>query len=192
MGRPYDPARAMRERLLKLERQARAREDARAVAEGVAETVGLARERGTAFDKPAAKRGGRETPYRRQAGLEWLARKGRISERQKAAGERYGACWRRAEAAPTIGSTLEVQPGTSLAGGAPLSLVLAQAEGRKQAEAKLALYRRQLLGQFDLISACDLVCGQELTPREAAAGDRDSARLEAVLKVALDILAAAG
>ena len=38
---------------------------------------------------------------------------------------------------------------------------------------------------------CDLICGQELTPREAGGGDRDAARIEAVLKVALDLLAMA-
>jgi hypothetical protein len=44
------------------------------------------------------------------------------------------------------------------------------------------------LGQADLIAACDRVCGEELTPREAAGGEREAARLEAILKVALDIL----
>ena len=65
MGRAYDPARAMRERLKTLEARERARTEARAVAEGVAETVDLARARGAAFEKPAARRGERETPYRR-------------------------------------------------------------------------------------------------------------------------------
>src|SRR5438309_528613 len=71
MGRIHDPARAMRERLKILEAREKARAEARAVAEGVAETVGLARRRGAAFEKPPAGRGGRETPYRRQPGLEW-------------------------------------------------------------------------------------------------------------------------
>jgi hypothetical protein len=38
-------------------------------------------------------------------------------------------------------------------------------------------------------AACDLVCGRELTPREAGGGDREGVRLEAVLLVALDLLA---
>jgi hypothetical protein len=50
--------------------------------------------------------------------------------------------------------------------------------------------RRKLGRQSDLVAACDLVCGEEKTPREAAGADRDAGRLEAVLKVALDILAA--
>jgi hypothetical protein len=188
MGRAYDPARAMRERLRVLEAREKGRADARAVADGVAETVALARSRGAAFEKPAARRGERETPYRRQTGLDWLARKGRITPRQKAAGEAYGACWRRAGAAPTIGSTLEVQPSSGLAAGPSLGQLLRQAAGRQRAEAELAGFRARLFGQSDLVSVCDLVCGQELTPREAGGGERDGARIEAVLKVALDLL----
>jgi len=191
MGRIHDPARAMRERLKTLEAREKARREARAVAEGVAETVALARGRGAAFEKPRARRGERETPYRRQPGLDWLLKKGRISERQKAAGETYGACFRRAGSAPPIGSTLEVQPGGGLALGPSLGLVLKQAAGRLRAEEELAALRARLFGQSDLVSVCDLVCGRELTPREAGGGDRDAARIEAVLKVALDILAAA-
>jgi hypothetical protein len=192
MGRAYDPARAMRERLKILEAREKGRSEARAVAEGVAETVTLVRSRGGAFEKPAARKGERETAYRRQAGLEWLAKKGRITEGQKAAGEAYGACWRRAGSAPPIGSTLEVQPSGGLAAGPSLGLVLKQAAGRLRAEEELTALRARLFGQSDLVTVCDLICGQELTPREAGGGDRDAARIEAVLKVALDILAAAG
>jgi hypothetical protein len=190
MGRPYDPARAMRERLKILEARETARAEGRAVAEGVAETVALARSRGAAFEKTAARKGERETPYRRQAGLEWLLKKGRISERQKAAGESYGERFRRAGATPAMGSTLEVQPSGGLAAGPSLGLVLRQAAGRLKAEEELAAMRTRLFGQSDLVSVCDLICGQELTPREAGGGDREAARIEAVLKVALDILAA--
>jgi hypothetical protein len=190
MGRAYDPARAMRERLKILEAREKARAEGRAVADGVAETVALGRARGAAFEKTVARKGERATPYRRQAGLEWLLKKGRISERQKAAGESYGACWRRAGSAPAIGSTLEVQPSGGLAGGPSLGLVLKLAAGRLKAEEELAAMRTRLFGQSDLVTVCDLICGQELTPREAGGGDRDAARIEAVLKVALDILAA--
>ena len=192
MGRAYDPARAMRERLKILEAREKGRVEARAVADGVAETVALARSRGAAFEKLPAQRGGRETPYRRQVGLEWLLKKGRITEAQKAAGEAYGACWRRAGSAPAIGSTLEVQPSGGLAAGPSLGLVLKQAAGRLRAEEELAALRARLFGQSDLVTVCDLVCGQELTPREAGGGERDAARIEAVLKVALDILSARG
>jgi hypothetical protein len=193
MGRPYDPARAMRERLKVLEAREQARTEAKAVAEGVAESVDLARGRGAAFEKPAArlgaKGGERETPYRRQTGLEWLAKKGRITAAQRQAGEAYGAAFRRAGAGARIGSTLEVQPGGGgSAGGPSLALVLARAEGRLRAEDALAAMRGRLFGQGDLVSVCDQVCGRELTPREAGGGEREGLRVEAVLKVALDLL----
>ncbi|WP_374471089.1 hypothetical protein [Phenylobacterium sp.] len=189
MGKPFDPARETRGRLEMLERREKARAEARAVADGVAETVGLSRRRGAAIVKAPAARGAREKPYRRQTGLEWLARKGRLTERQVQAGLRYGEAFRRAEAGPKIVSTLEVQPGGSAQGGPPLSVLVAMARGRRHAADTLAGYRRRLMDQADLVGACDLCCGQEMTPREAAGGERDGARLEAVLKVALDILA---
>jgi hypothetical protein len=192
MGRPYDPARAMRERLKILEARERGRSEAQAVSEGVEETVTLSQARGAAIEKAPAKPGERSTPYQRRSGLEWLASKGRITERQRLAGERYGACYRRAGAEPAIGSTLNLTPGASLPGGPSLGLLLKMAHGRRQAEAELAARRAVLFGQGDLVTACDLICGQELTPREAAGGDRDAARMEAVLKVGLDLLAAAG
>ena len=188
MGRPYDPARAMRERLKVLEARERARTEARAVAEGVAETVDLARYRGAEFEKPAARRGERETAYRRQTGLEWLANKGRISAEQRQMGEAYGAAFRRAGQGARIGSTLEVQPGGGGAAGPELALVLRRAEGRMRAEEALAVMRQRLFGQGDLVSVCDQVCGRELTPREAGGGEREGLRVEAVLKVALDLL----
>jgi hypothetical protein len=191
MGRAYDPARAMRERLKILEAREKGRTEARAVADGVCESVALAQARGAEFDKAAGRKGERETPYRRQAGLEWLAQKGRITERQKAAGESYGACFRRAGSAPPLGSTLEVQPSGGLAAGPSLGLVLKQAAGRLKAEEELTALRARLFGQSDLVTVCDLICGEELTPREAGGGDRDAGRIEAVLKVALDILAMA-
>jgi hypothetical protein len=188
MGRPYDPARAMRERLKVLEAREKARGEARAVAEGVAESVALSQERGAAFDKSAARRGERETPYRRQTGLEWLARKGRITAAQRKAGEADGAAWRRAAQGARIGSTLEVQPSGGLAGGPSLALILRRAEGRMRAEEALASMRARLFTQSDLVEVCDLVCGRELTPREAGGGEREGLRIEAVLKVALDLL----
>lgn len=191
MKRFFDPARRERERLLTLEQRARSQSEARAVADGVAETVALSQARGAGFEAPKRQPGMREAPYRRQPGLDWLARKGRLSAEQKAAGERYGACYRRARSEGAIRSSLDLKPRTSAPGGAALSDILARAEGSAQAAARLVGYRRQLLRQPDLVAACDLVCGQELTPREAAGGEREAGRLEAVLGVALDILARA-
>lgn len=197
--RPTDPglkaARAERDRLLRLEQRARARAEAEAVTDGVAETVALSRARGSALTRPGAPapRGGRgpsAQPYRRQTGLDWLAAKGRISEAGKAAGERYGGVYRRVKLEKAIPSTLGGDP---VRGGfvAPdLEAVLAHGEGTALARRRLGEFRRRLLSHPDLVAACDLICGEEKTPREVAGGEREAARLEAVLKVALDILAA--
>ena len=177
-----------RERLVLSEHRERARAQARAVAEGVAETVALERRRGAAFAVAAEEKGARARPYRRQPGLDWLARKGRISEAQRKAGERYRDAYAIAQPVVAIASTLEVQPGMG-GGGPSLNALVARAGRRQAAEAKLALYRRRLSQHPALIGACDLVCGRELTPREAGGGEREGLKLEAVLLVALDLLA---
>jgi len=166
-----------------------ARAETRAVEAGVAETLGLERGRGAVFtvedDGEAPAR-----PHRRQPGLDWLERKGRISEDQKAAGLRYRDAYQVAQPVISLGSTLEVQPGMG-GGGLPLKALIARAGHRQQAEQKLAMYRRRLAEHPALVGACDLICGRELTPREAAGGEREGIRLEAVLVVALDLLAGA-
>lgn len=189
MARNVDPARRARERLVRLERQEKARVEARAVTDGVAETVALSRARGAAIAEPPA---GRKRvcaqPYRKQSGLEWLARKGRLTAGQRTAGERYGDAYRRVKMEPSIPSTLNIRPGRAEAAGPPLAEVLAHGEGTAQAQAVLARLRRRLSHQPDLVGACDLICGEQKTPREAVGAEREAARLEAVLKVALDIL----
>lgn len=185
MPRPLRPEPA---RLTRLAERARAQAEARSVAEGVAETVALSRARGQAIEGP--RRPGRREPYRRQTGLAWLARKGRIDAQSVAAGELYGLAWRRAMSEASIPSSWSAQPGGG--GGPPtpdLARVLAHGEAAEAARRRLAAFRRRLAHQPDLVAACDLVCGQEMTPREAARGDRDAARIETLLKVALDILA---
>jgi len=51
------------------------------------------------------------------------------------------------------------------------------------------LRRAQLAGHPALAGACDLGCGRDVAPREAAGEEREGLKLEAVLLVALDIRA---
>lgn len=162
--------------------RAAARAEAGAIAAATAETVALEEGRGADFatvDGPTGRR------YRRRPGLEHLALKGRLSPAQRAAGERYGAFFRKAVEAGSPASSLAVGGG----GATPLSSVISVAEARALAAAELAQLRRRLHWHKDLVGACDMICGQELTPREAAGGEREAGRLEAVLAVALDLLA---
>lgn len=175
-----DPAR--------LAARARARADAAAVTQGVAETVSLSRARGQAIAAPDAPRG--RGPYLRLTGLAFLARKGRIDARGHAAGELYGQTFRRARLDARIPSSWAAQPGGGMDAGRPLTEVLSHAEGTAAAQRRLAALRRRLAGQPDLVAACDVICGEEKTPREAAGNERDAVRLEALLKVALDLLVA--
>lgn len=188
MSRTAHLARLERDRLLTLERRGKARAEAQATAAGITETVALSEARGTGFEAPPPSPR-RDKLYRRQPGLEWLVGQGRLSDLQKSAGERYGAYYRRAGAGAAIGSSLDIKHGDNPQ-GTTISTVLAQAEARVEAAAKLAFYRRKLHQHPALLAACDLVCGEELTPREAARTDRQARRLEAVLEVALDLLAA--
>lgn len=182
MARAYDPAKRMRERLLLLEQ----RREAEAVKAAVAETVALSRARGAAIEAPAA---GRQA-HRRLTGLEWLVRKGRISAAEAAAGARYGQTYRRAKVEISLPSTLNALPGSTANDGQSIAELLDHAEGTASAGLRLDHLRRRLLRQADLVQACDAICGEERTPREAAGGEREGVRMEAVLKVALDILAA--
>jgi hypothetical protein len=171
----------MRERLLLLEQ----RRQAERVTAAVAETVALSRSRGAAIEGPEPRR----PAHRRLTGLEWLVRKGRISAAAAAAGARYGQTYRRAKVEPSLPSTLNGEHGGTAPEGATIAELLRHAEGTAAAQMRLAELRRRLLRQSDLVRACDEICGEERTPREAAGGEREGVRMEAVLKVALDILA---
>jgi hypothetical protein len=191
MRRKLEPARLERAQLFAMERLTAEKAEATAVSEGVAETVALLRARGAAIEASKSGPGRREGPYRRQPGLDWLQRKGRLQALQRTAGERYGACYRRVKDEGAISSSLDIKPRASVVSGPSLTMLMGRAEGMAQASARLEAFRRRLSQQRDLVRACDLICGEELTPREATENDRDAGRLEAVLLVALDLLASA-
>jgi len=186
MSRAQVLARLERERLAAAERRGRERLAASEVRAGVAETVALESGRGAAFAEPASERG----PYRRLPGLAWLSARGRLRPEQVAAGERYGGLWRAAEAEPALRSTLDIRPGDTGGRSGVGTEVLALAERRAQARRRLEQLRDRLGRQPDLVSACDRICGQELTPREASRNDREAGKVEVILAVALDLLSA--
>ena len=176
MSRAAYLARLERERLVRAEQQGRARRAAREIEAGVAESVALSRARGAEFETPQPARGERPRPYRR------------LTPAQKAAGEKYGECYRRTRGEIAIGSTLDIRPGG--AAETPLTAIIARAEANTRAHEALMQFRARLSRQPALVAACDMICGEELTPREAVkGGDRETHRLEAVIEVALDILA---
>lgn len=181
-------ARQERDRLRRVESQAKARLAAREVLEGVAETTALDEGRGAEFLRPTMRRGERQKPVRRMTGLEWLYSRSppRITAEAKAVGERYGALWRAAEADPAIRSNAD--DSITGAGGDPVGAAFVVACGRVDAERRLNHLREVIASQSDLVAALDLICGKELTPREASINGAAAARLESLLIVALDLL----
>ena len=148
-----------------------------AVDRGVAETIALSEARGDGFTE--ARRG--STGVRRKKdGLDWLGEKGRISHRQRQAGERYGVDWRRAQPPGLRSSIDDTVRGF---GDNP-------SEARAHAEAMLARVRALALnGNKALADACDLVCGAGLKPIEWAGGDdRLAGRYEERIQRALEML----
>ena len=193
MGRAYDPARAMRERLSLLEAREKGRAEARAVADGVAETVALACARAAAaFGRsPAARRAASaKRPTGARPASTGSPARGGSRRRRRRRGEAYMAPAGGApSAAPTIGSTLEVQPSGGLAAGPSLGQLLRQAAGRQRAEAELAGFRARPVRPVGP--------GERVRPRlrtgtgpraRPPAASATPPRLEAVLKVALDLL----
>ena len=71
-------------------------------------------------------RTGERPPVRRLSGLESLQRRGRISRSQRAAGEAYGAVWRRSRAEGSLPSSLSAEVALGLGRGR----VMGQVTGR--------------------------------------------------------------
>jgi len=158
---------------------ARERAEVAAVASGVAETVALEEARGARFTPPGPR--GRPRVRRRKDGLDWLYDKGRISHRQKLAGERYGDEWRRAQPRSTRSCLDDTVRG-----------YVEDAPGEARAQAAVRLSRARALalnGNEALVEAADRVCGEALSPAQWAEGDdRLALRLEDRAQRALEML----
>jgi len=167
------------ERLARQQTLAREKAEVAAIAAGVRETVALEEKRGASFTPPGPR--GKPTVRRRKDGLDWLYDKGRISHRQKLAGQRYGDEWRRAQLRSTrsclddtVRGYVEAAPGEARA----------QAAGRLSRARALALN-----GNEALIEAADRICGESLSPAQWADGDdRLALRLEDRAQRALEML----
>ena len=144
----------------------------------------------------AAARGDANSPRpkpiadRERTGLEWLFHKKRISKRQADAGKRYGEDYRIAQVSglSSLRSCLNDTPGGGEGIGLPQVIYEMEARDR------LLAARQALAFQTDMIAACDLICGQQLTPwqvmgRTENGSARDVARLETSVTIALDLLA---
>ena len=129
------------------------------------------------------------TPLERD-GLVWLAKKKRLSVGQLAEGLAYRNAFRDAgelsmKSCLDVGAGVGGQAGPGdIADRAVISMTTARRE--------LFVARYQVMrGQVDMLTVMDGVCGVGWTVRDLAAGDQVRAReLEAVLKVALDLLVA--
>lgn len=127
---------------------------------------------------------------RAHTGLQWLFKKGRITPRQRLAGEVYGQRVRIAQmdGAETLRSCLEIidRVDGGSAGGIPASQTETMA-WLIQGKAELA-EARQALVHPRMINVCDLVCGQGQAPREISPNQREADEIETTLKLALDLL----
>jgi hypothetical protein len=176
-----DRARRETERLVRLSGLAREKAEAVAVERGVAETIALDEARGEAFTSPRRSAQGPAGARRRKDGLDWLHDKGRISHRQKLAGERYGDDWRKAQPRGLRSFLDDTVRGHAEA---------APEEARAHAALRLSRARAMALnGNAALAEAADHVCGQCLTPASWAEGDdRLAGRLEDRAQRALELL----
>lgn len=167
-----------RDSRLRIEAAAR---EASAVADGVAETVGLEEARGAAFTHPSRRPGERAKPIIRLDGLTWLASRGRLSPRQVQAGARYGRLVSLLEGGD-IGSCLSLfEVRGTIRGGSPT-------DARRWARAKLIEARAAVGDHPALVFALDQICGLGKRPREVTTEQRAAERLEDRLGLSLDLL----
>lgn len=175
------PARPDMIELAAIERE---RAEAVDVDRGVRETVHLELVRGEEFEAPVAKRGETDRkPYRRKSGLDWLLSKGRIAPVQLGAALRYGDDWRSAND-PSVRSCLnDIRGSGDETTPQDIRLFAGKRLGRARADA--------LSNHPSLVALCDRVCGNGERVRDIASGDDEvTAKYEAMLSVALDLLAA--
>lgn len=125
----------------------------------------------------------------RQAGLDWLLAKKRITRAQHAAGQRWGLDYRlcMVDGLEPLRSCLNDQPRGGQ-GRLHTSFAAREAEARdRRAKAVEAI-----AGQAEMVEALDLVCGRQLTPwehiRALGGKQREVEEMQTTIRLALDIL----
>jgi hypothetical protein len=122
-------------------------------------------------------------------GLVWLHKKKRLTAAQAMKGFQYRDLFRQAREGGAIPSNI---PTGRVGGGQTASLPFSG--GFSESAAKLALFVVRwnvLLGQSDLLTVMDGVCGVGHTVRYLAGGEQlRAAQLEAALRIALDMMIA--
>lgn len=169
-----------RERIinLRLEKQEERRKDHADNLARRSEVLTLEAMRGEEIIAPPANE---PRPMRRQSGLDWLWSKRRITETQQSAGLRYGDEYRLLNDV-SIPSMLRDNTG----GGDPTYRM----EARQILRDRVAKARQALGGHEQMTMLVDRVCGEGMRLRAMTDGDdAKAAKLEAVLLVALDLLA---
>ena len=128
---------------------------------------------------------------RRQTGLEQLLKRGKISQRQREAGEHYGGIWREAqmEGQACIKSALG---GIDEARGSGLGQMLTPLRPAEYvAGVRRAYHDANTLGlrsQDALVAACEVICGKEWTPQMVTPDRSAQLQIETSLRIALDML----
>lgn len=167
---------------LRLERQEERRQDEAANDQRFAENMLLDEGRGEIVAHPE-KRGETRKPQRRLTGIEWMLSKGLLTELQAQGLVIYGIDYRTANVEVTLRSGLNF----SVGGGEAPDPSRSQQDARKRLD---AAQKTALHSQSEIIVCCNMIAGQQLTPREAAEGLwRHQARMEVTTSIAGSLLA---
>lgn len=132
----------------------------------------------------------REAPIQDRDGLQWLRTRRKLTPHQLSAALEYRTAFRlSAMDGPTIKSGLDIQEGHGAGPDGPVGRIISETDAKR----RLFVMRYVVLcGQGDMLNVVDGVCGNGLTLRELAGNSGPKTMvMEALLKVALDMLAKA-
>jgi hypothetical protein len=123
---------------------------------------------------------------KRRTGLEWLLNKNQITTDECRAGVRFGRDYRQAQVAglEPIKSCISGDAGGSSSG----SRVLASHAEANYAASQALQLAAHAIGEEEMLTACVMICGRQLTPREIEPEQRKTERLTNTLRIALRLL----